>query len=777
MKAILRYILFISLLSILIKCDKDEITSRNYPRLKTLLVTEITSEGAKFSAEIIYRGDFEVINYGFVWSESENPTLENSDRVVYSENIQTNHFFKTIETTLKKEVSYFVKAFIKTDDYIVYGESMDFFSLGSKAPEIKTIYPGHGTIGDTITIKGSSFSYLNSTNKVYFDGIESTIISSSDTLVKVIVPVVGKDSVSVSLSILGNISEYDGVFDLTTPIIEDFIPKQGAIDDTITIAGKYFSYLPESNIIKIGGIQCSIVSSSKNQIKAIIPPSLDIQNAVSLTIGGQVNISNKQFKFLPPIINSFDNTEVSFGEEVTMSGHNFSFISENNLIFLNGVQAEVLNATKENILFKIPNNLSNAENTLTLKVAGRELNYEFINIKVPVIQSIEASVISHYNNGNLTVSGKNFNPLAGKNSILLGDQQATIVSSSNNQIVIEFPRSIIPKVELSVLDTLDVTVTVLDQSSVLEKSLIIDYKSTWTKMHDFPGNPRIFGAYFSINDKGYIGLGGGDEFDNWYKDFWEYDPVIDMWTRLEDFPGTARSKFATFVIGNDAYIICGTIGNQYTESNNLSEVWKFNGVSHTWAQMNDFPGGARWSPFGFSIGNIGFFGGGVYGNYTSKKDFWQYNPNTDLWSQLDNIPDNIWEEDLFAISDSEFGYLLTDYCGSPCNKRYFWKYTPSTQEWQSIESMPGPYRETTGFNINNRFYVGTGVFSSWTGTSAFYSYNPNLNEWTNMPFFVESRRTASSFSINDFGYLLLGKSGSHSANKNDVWKFDPSKTD
>lgn len=782
MKVVLRSILLISLLSVLVMCDKEEVTSRSYPRLKTLPVTEITSEGARFNAEIKFRGDLEVISYGFVWGESENPTKENSNRVIYSKNIQTDSYSKSIETTLKEEVYYFVRAFIETDDFIVYGENVNFLSLGSKAPEIKTINPNHGTIGDTITIQGSNFSYLDSTNRVFFDGIKSKIVSSSDTLVKVIVPVVDKESVSVALSIFGNVSEYDGSFDLTTPIIENFFPKQSAIDDTLSITGKHFSYQPNNNIFKIGGIQCKIISSSKNQIKVIIPPALAIQNTVSLTIAGQEYTSDKQFEFLPPIINSFDKTSVSFEEEVTMVGQNFSYIPGNNLIFLNGVQAEVLNATKENIRFKIPNKLSRSENTLTMKVAGRELIYKFIKIKTPVINSVEESVISKYNNRNLTILGENFNPLREKNLVLLGNQPANIVSSSNNQLIVEFPRSIIPKVELSVLDTLDVTVTVLDQSSVLEESLIIDYKSTWTKMRDFPGKPRIFGAYFAIGGKGYIGLGGGDEFDNWYKDFWEYDPVNDLWTRLEDFPGTGRSKFASFVIENNAYIICGVEGNQYTDSNNLNQVWEFNGATRTWTQKNDFPGGERWSSFGFSIGDFGYVGGGVYGNYERKHDFWKYDPNTDSWNQLTDIPkgnwneDLIWNEDMLTISSSNTAYVLGNESGYGRN---FFEYDEINDEWIKLTDCKVGREEMSGFLIDNKIHAGLGVYSDWGGTFDWLNYNISSNAWNfaKATFPGGTRRTASSFAIGKFGYVLLGKSGCHCANKNDVWKFDPLKPD
>ena len=104
MKSILKNSLLIFVVLMLVQCDNDEITGRNYPRLKTLAVTDITAEGAKFNAEIIFRGNFEVINYGFVWSENDNPVITNSDRVIYSDNIQSNTFYKSIQTTLKAGV-------------------------------------------------------------------------------------------------------------------------------------------------------------------------------------------------------------------------------------------------------------------------------------------------------------------------------------------------------------------------------------------------------------------------------------------------------------------------------------------------------------------------------------------------------------------------------------------------------------------------------------------------------------------------------------------------
>lgn len=696
MKAILRNLLLISLLSLLVKCNKDEVTGRDYPRIKTLPVTEITPDGARFNAEIIFRGNFEVINYGFVWSEYINPAIENSDRVIYSDNIDSKNFTETIETALKENVSYYVRAFIKTKDFIVYGENISFLSLGSKAPKIQDVFPLEGTVGDTITIRGKNFSYVNQNNDIFFNNFKTKALASTDSLILVVVPEITTPTNIISVSVTGNSAGFPDSFIITTPLIYSVHPESVTFADTIEINGDCFSQLIEANKVFLGNTQASVITSSKKRLKIIVP-----------------------------------------------------------------------------------NELEKSSNELRIVLGGREAVFESVLIKPPAIFSINSDLIQTFDVENMTITGENFNPLPQKNKVSFGEHQVKIISSTGTQLVVEFPRSLIPLREVSVFETLDVSVSVLDQNFTLEEALRVDYKSTWTKMRDFPGNPRIYGAYFSIGDKGYIGLGGGSEFGSWYKDFWEYDPVTDIWIRLEDFPGDARNKFATFVIGEKAYIICGTKGNQYTPDYNLSEVWEFNGITRTWTRKNDFPGGARFSPFGFSIGSYGYAGGGAYGNYEEKMDFWKYDPVTDTWSQLNDIYYGIWNEDMLTISSSNTAHILAKYYGSYGGSRYFWEYDEVNDSWTELSHCPIGSREMSGFRINNKIYAGLGLFSSFDGSNVWIDYDIASNTWnySDNVFAGGYRRNASTFTIGNTGYILLGLSGSHYANRNDVWKFDPSKPD
>ena len=64
-------------------CKKDAtIKPKDYPYIITNEVTDIDSTGATFNAEIIDLGQEEIIEYGFVWSEKNNPTIADYKKII-----------------------------------------------------------------------------------------------------------------------------------------------------------------------------------------------------------------------------------------------------------------------------------------------------------------------------------------------------------------------------------------------------------------------------------------------------------------------------------------------------------------------------------------------------------------------------------------------------------------------------------------------------------------------------------------------------------------------
>jgi len=261
-----KYIWLIALFSLLIQCKKDEINNNAYPRLITLPVTEISAEGARFNAEILNKGDFEIISYGFVWNLIYEQNLENANRVILSGNIPSERFTEKVETSLQAGRIYFVRAFIQTEEYMVYGTDVSFISLGSKAPEVHSFSPTAGTWGDTISISGTNFSYIKENIKVEFGELEADIISSTDSTISVIVPANNlEDLVSLKVSILGNSSEANMKFNYLIPSIHSVSPLQITFGDTITLTGENFGDSLLWNEVFISNTEAEIVFVSKTE--------------------------------------------------------------------------------------------------------------------------------------------------------------------------------------------------------------------------------------------------------------------------------------------------------------------------------------------------------------------------------------------------------------------------------------------------------------------------------------------------------------------------------
>ena len=131
MKSFCIYFLSVAIVSLMFRCDDDHLSSREYPRLNTLEVSDITPLGAKVSAEFLLRGDFEILYYGFVWSDRPSPRVDHDSSAIFYGNIQDTGFSAEITSGLTKGIYYYVRPFVQTGNYRVYGKNVSFKSEGN----------------------------------------------------------------------------------------------------------------------------------------------------------------------------------------------------------------------------------------------------------------------------------------------------------------------------------------------------------------------------------------------------------------------------------------------------------------------------------------------------------------------------------------------------------------------------------------------------------------------------------------------------------------------
>lgn len=652
MKSVLKHITLIFLVVFLAKCERDEITSRNYPRLKTLAVTEITPEGVKFNAEIIFRGNFEVVNYGFVWGEKENPTITSSDRTIYSDNIQSKTFYKSVQTTLKKDVSYFVRAFVKTNDYMVYGENIKFLSLGSGAPSITSVTPLEISFCDTVFIKGSNFSYIKDQNSLKFGSVKANIIAATDTLITASVPdLINSSSFIIEVSTQGNKTTSQETVKMKNPQIGSINPSTVVLGDTITIIGENFTRSNLANSVFVNDVRATIISSSYDILKALIP----VVNApLKVSVSNLTSLKSNDYPIglLEPTISKLNDDKGFIGDQVEIHGKNFGLLKDGLKIKVDSLFATIVSFSNELITINIPNGIYNKRNTdVSIFINAKPVSSTAFTILNPWLQKSNIpNPTNTYNEGYYGAIGFSVN---GYGYVGLGFGGGEFNSTG---------------------------IWRYNQKT-----------NSWTKVAPFPGASRMFASAFVIGGKAYVGGGTGDSEE--YKDFWMYNPSSDSWSRIADFP-YGFSKGVGLSSGGNGYI---------TTRKSDANFWKYDPELNEWTQMSRLPvesSERRRVDSGFEInGKLYIY---VSGTTTGNHELHEFNPSTNQWSRKADMPYfGIDAGYASAASCKGYGYIFN--VGS-----HMHRYSPDDDSWEKFDKFYGDRMDGIAFELNGVIYSGGG---------------------------------------------------------------------
>ena len=152
----------------------------------------------------------------------------------------------------------------------------------------------------------------------------------------------------------------------------------------------------------------------------------------------------------------------------------------------------------------------------------------------------------------------------------------------------------------------------------------------WTKKKSFPGSVRHHPFHFAIGDYVYVGLGHSTTLDYTsaangkraiYKELYRYDPSNDTWTEVAPLPAEQRVAGAQLAHLGKGYVMAGQDKDHYTFSEN--EVWIYDPEKDSWKQGPSIPGGGRWAPSAFRVGNSLFFTSGELKSKGNQRDLWE----------------------------------------------------------------------------------------------------------------------------------------------------------
>ena len=236
----------------------------------------------------------------------------------------------------------------------------------------------------------------------------------------------------------------------------------------------------------------------------------------------------------------------------------------------------------------------------------------------------------------------------------------------------------------------------------------------WTSMRKTPLRSRVNATACVHNGIVYIGLGFNGQYSNstgYLSDWWSYNASTDTWQQLSDFPANTTARAISLVGDGELYVgygFCWTYERDMYRYNIAEDMWSFIDV-HLDRKAFTFP--TR------SFGGVGttcqnrYFAGTGFRAYSLN--WWGEFLPEGAWVKRKNVPGykrttaacTATKDFVYVIGGMHFGGVNTD--GKVLSD--IQQYNPSTDNWQYVGNLPdGGRMNHIAFSVGNRVYVGLG---------------------------------------------------------------------
>jgi hypothetical protein len=322
-----------------------------------------------------------------------------------------------------------------------------------EVPTILSFEPASGKVGTIVTVHGENFSATASENKVLMNGLQATVTSSTTKQIVFIVPV-GATTGKFSVQTIYNTFNYtlvaatDFTVESSEPEITSFSPANGVVGSTVTLTGKNFSTVATENTVMMSGLNAVITSSNTTQITFIVPAGattgkISIQTQVGQLLYTALSATDYTVDSSEPVITSFSPASGAVGTVVTITGKNFSSVASDNMILMNNLQIVPISSSATQLVFTVQAGATTDKIFVLTKYNGFQFTVvsasDFVvDTNEPIITSFSPTSGSF--GTVVTITGKNFSPVAGDNKVLLNGTLILPSSASSTQVVFTVPQ-------------------------------------------------------------------------------------------------------------------------------------------------------------------------------------------------------------------------------------------------------------------------------------------------------------------------------------------------
>lgn len=317
----------------------------------------------------------------------------------------------------------------------------------------------------------------------------------------------------------------------------------------------------------------------------------------------------------------------------------------------------------------------------------------------------------------------------------------------------------------------------------------------WSQKANFGSFGRHRGVAVGIGNRIYAGTGhlNGDGTDEWFSDWWEYDPSTNSWTQKANYIGNnggGDQDLTAIAIDGIAYVTGGWYGGaahfKYDPTINIwtqittpptafantdpfvidgkgyymhwgsSILYMFDPVLGTWSTIGAMPATVYQRSATFVINGKGYF--------KSQYSFYEFQPGSNTWTQKADFPGTAPNNNI-GLSQGGYGFYVGGYLGWGDMYQEVWRYDPTNDTWLQMEDYPFSARRwAVKAKIGEQCYVGLGT--NGTNFNDFWQFSSTadlgefeIEDFQAFPTLALSQVNFVSSGMNDFEIAIYNASG------------------
>jgi N-acetylneuraminic acid mutarotase len=266
--------------------------------------------------------------------------------------------------------------------------------------------------------------------------------------------------------------------------------------------------------------------------------------------------------------------------------------------------------------------------------------------------------------------------------------------------------------------------------------------ASWTEQAPYP--IAVSGhAVVSVGGNVYSfgGIVNNSAITNAYK----YDPTSNTWTPIAPLP-QARGWFSGASDGTYIYLLGGVDQN----FNTTATLWRYDPVSNTYnTSLPSYTIPTYFHASAYLNGKIYRIAGAAIGS-----DFHVevYTIATNTWSMAANYP--FANHNLMAAAVGNYVYAG----GGNASPSNAWRYDPNTDTWTAIANLPAGRSSAASGAYSGRWILAGGDVNFATSNSVI-AWDPATNTWNNLPNMIQARDNLEGATAGQSFYAVAGDFG------------------